>query len=81
MFFLSNTLLKHHCDYSNHVYTIDSKPMQPKECKIKIEYDVNDVSENELVNDSEKQTNNMNTDNVQLDAKAFNTTELPHISG
>ena len=61
--------------------TIDSNPMQPKECKIKIEYDIKDSSENELVNDSENQTNNMNTDNMQLDAKAFNTTELPHISG
>ena len=55
--------------------------MEPKECKIKIEYDIKDSSENELVSDSENQTNNMNTDNMQLDAKAFNTTELPHISG
>ena len=55
--------------------------MQPKECKIKIEYDIKDSGENELLNDSENQTNNMNTDNVQSDAKGFNSTELPHISG
>ena len=55
--------------------------MQPKECKIKIEYDIKDSSENELANDSENQTNNTNTDDVQLDAKGFNSTESPNISG
>ena len=55
--------------------------MPPKDCKIIIEYDIKDSSENVLVNDSENQTNNTNTDDVQLDAKGFNSTESPNISG
>ena len=61
--------------------TIDSKPIQPKECKIEIEYGTKDSSENKSVNDLEKQSNHTDFDNMQIDSKKFNSTESPPISG
>ena len=60
---------------------IDSKPIQPKECKIKIEYGTKDSRENKSVNDLGKKSDRTNTDNMQIDSKKFNSTEMPHISG
>ena len=56
--------------------TVDSNPIQPKECKIEIEYGKDSI-ENQSGNDLEKQTDH----NMQIDAKDFNFTESPHISG
>ena len=57
--------------------TIDSIPIQPKECKIEIEYGINDSSGNASGKDLEKHTDHK----MQIDAKDFNATESPHISG
>ena len=61
--------------------TIDSKPIQPNECKIEIEYGAKDSSKNKSVNDLVTQSDHTNTDNMQIDSKNFNSTETPHISG
>ena len=60
---------------------MDSKPMQPKECKIKIEYDIEHSRGNVSSNDLEKQTDHKSNNNMQIDVKDLNSTELPHISG
>ena len=75
--YLSNTLSKHPCDYIIHICYVDSKPIQSKECKIEIEYGIKDSSENASGDDLKKQTDHK----MQIDAKDFNSTELPHISG
>ena len=67
--YLSNTLSKHPCDYIIHLCYVDSKPIQPKECKIEIENGIKDSSENASGNDLAKQIDHINA------------TESPHISG